>query len=156
MYIVSLKSLLRLRMVHEGGRKMSQFYHNFVPGFNFWYITVPATLIAMYFVGKKKYQMRRTRNGRRIARKAKKVHYQALSVIVALMLTCQVTVESGTGLFQFFCNCLTAEDDPFWAFMLAAMAIATLLVMLYNLAYHASVCGAANKLHQLRNQNPQM
>lgn len=135
---------------------MSQFYHNFVPGFNFWYITIPVALIAMYFIGKKKYQMRRTRNGRRIARKAKKVHYQVLSWIVALLLTCQIVVESGAGLFQFFCNHLTAEDDPFWAFMLTVMATGALMAILYGLAYHASVCGAAKKLHQLRNQNPQM
>ncbi|MBQ6594011.1 hypothetical protein IJI00_03060 [Candidatus Saccharibacteria bacterium] len=135
---------------------MSQFYHNFVPGFNFWYITIPAMLIAMYFVGKKKYQMRRTRNGRRIVRTAKKVHYQALSVIVALILTIEIAAESGTGLFQFFCNHLTSEDDPFWAFMLTVVSIAALTLILYGLAYRASLYGAAKKLHQLRNQNPQM
>lgn len=155
MYIVSLKSLLRLRTVHEGGRKMNQFYHNFVPGFNFWYITIPVMVVMMYFFGMKKYKMCRTRKGRRIV-KVKKVYYQALSVIVALILTIEVAVESGTGLFQFFCNHLTKEDDPFWAFMLTVVSIATLTVILYGLAYRASVYGATKKLHQLRNQNPQM
>src|SRR5574344_832658 len=107
----------------KGGIYMSMFYHEFEFGFNYWYIVVPAMLLANiiygYITGIKTRKV--TTNGIKAIKfrenwvsipelmKQKKFLMLAL-IFESFLAFVLITIESGNGIIQFLTN--VTVDDP--------------------------------------------
>ena len=124
---------------------MSNYYHEFVPGFNFWYVFVPMTLIIMYYVGKNNIYIKKGKRYRRYNDR----FYRLMSIVASVMTAILVLTESGDGIVQVFDNCLSYYDDPIWSVIVAASAVGFIAICEAVACFAVAKSGECNKRKEL-------
>ncbi|MDO4611339.1 MAG: hypothetical protein Q4B34_00525 [Candidatus Saccharibacteria bacterium] len=94
---------------------MSSFYHEFVPGFNTWYVVAPLLLVAAAIVGGVTLRRVNTSFQTGLA--------LGLSIGASVYITDQVCEQSFNGILQLFDNCLAAGESGVWSVLFASVAI---------------------------------
>ena len=112
---------------------MSDYYHEFTVGFNWWMITMPLFAIAMVALGASLYRMKE-RNGRLIICKnwSDAVLYIA-STLFALIAMIMLVIESGNGIVQYFDNGLGRYESPVGSLIEMAIAIQCVTFLYWGL-----------------------
>ena len=81
------------------------FYHNFLPGFNFWYVALPLFIILAAVIGYYKYGLENDRVFHRYVDRFLKITSGTMAVIFGAMYI----VESGIGIIQLSLNAASEE-----------------------------------------------
>lgn len=98
---------------------MNNFYHEFVVGFNFWYVALPLLLFLAAFLGTRRYYLES--GGIRIKKRGKRLSkIDFITVVLSdMVVTILVVIESSSGVIQFFTNMLAKDDSATWALIVA-------------------------------------
>ncbi len=131
---------------------MSRFYHEFVPGFNTWYVVAPLLLVVAIVAGA--YELKKVaKNGpvwKHFSNDFLNGLLMGLSVGVASWVGYLVWRESATGILQLFHNCLTAGESTFYSTGLACLALGLIPILFGVLFYFAFWLGAIIKVTYLK------
>ena len=115
------------------------FYHDFLVGFNWWYITLPLILIYTWKLGRNSIRLSRDKFGeRKIVSNLKKGFLKNTIKAFSIALMLQILIESGAGLTQFFINLLSQNDAAVWGDFLMVSSIVVLGVLLYSVLMRAA------------------
>lgn len=110
---------------------MSEYYHEFEVGFNWWMVTAPLFAVAMIALGMSLYHMKE-RDGRLIIyRNLNDNILYVAGIVFAVVIGVQLIVESGNGIIQYFDNGLGRYESPVWSVVGLAMAVPC-VVLLYG------------------------
>ena len=123
------------------------YYHEITPGFNWWYITGPLMLIMMFYLGTKRFSIKKGH----LRRMAKERTYKLASIICGIIFMVQLSLESANGIVQIYDNGLRGNDSPALSvsFAMGTIVIAT---MFYTVAAdEISVKGGKVAKKQLKN-----
>ncbi len=125
---------------------MNAYYHEFLPGFNYWYIGLPVALLLIAFLA---YHGVGLKHG-----KIKTSFFGKLGVALMLLSTAAFPLalifESGAGIVQVFDNRLRANDSPVYSLFFAGLAIAFLAIVYFLIARSIFVSVKDRKVAKLR------
>lgn len=120
----------------KGDEKMNEFYHDFVVGFNWWYVMLPLAMFLMVIIGMSRFAL--NRKTLKIMRKRENRFFLTLMAgALDLMLCALILKESFVGLLQVIANNL-GDSDIAWIPVLAALAILAMVFVCYYALY---ACG---------------
>lgn len=129
---------------------MNMYYHNFVPGFNLWYVLAPGFIVLMAVLAAKNVY------ASSVTHYASQYYTNALFKIIAaicsIIISVLITIESGFGLVQLFDNMLTASDSGVWSILFAVLAIPALGYFYYHLLMTVEKIVRQRKVDILNNQ----
>ena len=94
----------------SGGIKMNSYYHEFVPGFNWWYIVAPVLILVMAIVGWQRYKGYRKPRSLEIRRGCSDKFLKIVAWIFTAVVTALIFLESADGIVQFFDNIAPASE----------------------------------------------
>lgn len=126
-----------LNKTREGEKEMSPYYHEFVPGFNFWYIVAPAFLVVMALAGWCRYGLVLSERDGAVRLRIRRYYDGRLLVVLsaafALIVTVMIFFESCHGLVQWFDNGLGRYESGVWSIVSAGFTL-VLIAVLYGMA----------------------
>lgn len=126
---------------------MSTYYYSFVPGFNAWYIVWPLLVAATAFIGGLRYHLDEEW---RIRSTFSAVAYMLLLAVMEIALVVMFVAESWNGLLQFCLNALIGNESPFWAIILAVLALEVVTVVFGLSLLYAGYYGSTRQISVLK------
>ena len=119
------RAVVKPRTIHsffkkKGGDSMNEFFHAMYFSFNFWFVSLPACLLAMFMIGR--YGVRLSERGSIVSYGHPRFILGLTASIFAIINTVLIIAESRSGIRQWFLNCLDSSEDPIIAVLLAAFA----------------------------------
>lgn len=123
---------------------MNEFYHAISIEYNNWFVLLPAQIVFMMLFGFSTAKLNKVTN--RIMQRDKE-HFLAsgLSIVMDIVLTAFVLVESSAGIIQLFDNCLSVDDDPVWSLVLFCVAMIVFAIVMYYIFLGSSILGKEAK-----------
>lgn len=119
---------------------MSEYYHYFEPGFNYWYVALPVAMAISFIIGLFNYRVEELDDRVRIKNHA--ASSNIFVVLLAVTLIVMMIIESGSGLTQFFDNCLDKYTSPAYSIIAGAMAWVVIATGVYAALLFFFVLGA--------------
>lgn len=138
------KSLVLVHLkISKGGSEMSkEFYYEFEPGFNTWYVLAPLCVLVFLVFGLMKFYM--VGPERKIARRG--VRYQFLlkgcALVTDLAMGVLVVNESLVGVMQFLVNHLAEYESPRWVFPLTVIILTAMTATYFYILIGAAKIGS--------------
>lgn len=127
----------------------NEFYHTFLPGFNWWYIVAPLMVLLMSAFGASNRRLNE-KSLRIMGRDKRGYLLNALALILDFFLYLLVVRESAVGIVQLFANHLSPDDNPAWAIILFVFAVSVSAVFVYELLVYAGKLGTHLKIVYLK------
>ena len=126
------------------------YYHAFIPGFNFWYLYVPAMIGLFYLLGYKSIRVVR-RDGRKKFRRLSPRFVGFLSVIASIIFGVLLCAESMNGIVQTFDNAFANDgSSPVYSLIFAGCAVGFLIMIFFGLNLFANSCGESRRVKKER------
>ncbi|MDR3298290.1 MAG: hypothetical protein LBT19_02920 [Candidatus Nomurabacteria bacterium] len=130
----------------------SAYYHEFTPGFNWWYVTGPLFVLISFGIG---WIIPRIRKNSKGERHVKAIFTEAFGYLVATPLALiwgvMLFAESFDGAVQYMDNTiLTSADSGVYSLVFALMAMLAIIVMMWVIVVVAYCWGRKVKIQNLR------
>ena len=119
---------------------MTEYYHSFRAGFNWWYVIVPLMFVVCVLFATLLYRLGvRRRDGRlRVKQSYKQLTQAFVAIPLTIIAIWMIAAESWNGLIQFFDNHLTDGDSPAWSVIMAAFAMSSIAILIFGLYYEVA------------------
>lgn len=132
---------------------MSSYYHQFTPGWNWYYLFAGVSLLLAVLLGIRQVKFDQKRLKLAYVRDdVSDPVMGVLSVIDAVIFGIMLWVESEHGILQWLDNGLTAKDSPAWSVLLFGPAVIAAAFMYGALVFYANRWTRHGRISHYRRQ----